>query len=388
MHKTKLTLVIASIRHKPDTKQSEYIFLRERLLRITNNGIAIRILFLLLFILTQCTSIKIPLYEYPPDWKETVKRDSTIDYYSKYLNGRKIYLDPGHGGEDRKNTNKNGDVIEADVNLNVALNLKKYLEKAGTQVFISRDKDTTVQLAYRSELANNSGAEIFISIHHNAPGKTEDDYTNYTSTYYHARETDYEYEPSDQDIARYIERDLAYVMGNPGGLGSFDGTLSDYNIYPGEGFSVLRKKTIPGVLVECAFHTSHFEELRLNNEEFNQIQAWGIFRGLAKYYRAGKPEIIFLADSTRVENNFLNISFYLNDTTAINPKLTQVFFNKEEKEFTFDKTTNVVSVKLEMLKPGTYPIRIIAANKNGNHSFPYHRQLSIGETAVQIEDGR
>jgi N-acetylmuramoyl-L-alanine amidase len=387
MHKTKLTLVIASIRHKPDTKQSEYIFLGERLLRITNNGIAIRILFLLLFILTQCTSIKVPLYEYPPDWKETVKRDSTIDYYSKYLNGRKIYLDPGHGGEDRKNTNKNGDVIEADVNLNVALNLKKYLESAGAQVIISRYKDTTVQLAYRSEWANKSGAEIFISIHHNAPGKAEDDYTNYTSTYYHARETDYEYEPSDQDIARYIERDLAYVMGNPGGLGSFDGTLSDYNIYPGEGFSVLRKKNIPGVLVECAFHTSHFEELRLNNEEFNQIQAWGIFRGLAKYFRTGKPEIEFIPDSLRLDNNILNASFVLKDSVGINSKSIQVFFNKEEKEFTFDRKTNIMSLKVEMINAGTYPIKIIVANKNWNHSFPYHRRLLVGETTVKIEDG-
>jgi len=334
----------------------------------------------LILLLTQCSSVKVPLYEYPPDWKEKTLRDSSIEYYSKYLSGRKIFLDPGHGGEDRKNKNSKGDVIEADVNLRVALNLKRYLESAGAQVIISRGKDTTVQLAYRSEWANKSGAEIFISIHHNAPGKTEDDYTNYTSTYYHARETDYEYEPSDQDIARYIERDLAYVMGNPGGLGSFDGTLSDYNIYPGEGFSVLRKKNIPGVLVECAFHTSHFEELRLNNEEFNQIQAWGIFRGLAKYYRAGKPDIIFLADSLKVENNLLSISFHLNDTTAINPKLTRVFFDKEEIEFKFDKTANVLTVELEMPEPGSYPIRIIAANKNGNHSFPYRKNIIVDDS--------
>ena len=249
------------------------------------------VLFYFIFIsltFVKCSAPVVPLYEYPPDWKNVTDREKTIADYSKYLTGRKIFLDPGHGGEDRKNKNKTGDVIEADVNLRVALNLKKYLEAAGVQVFISRVKDTTVALADRSELTNKSGAEIFVSIHHNAPGKTEEDYTNYTSVYYHAKETDYEFEPCDRDIARYIHRDLSYVMGNPGGLGSFDGTYSDYVIYPGDGFSVLRKKNIPGVLVECAFHTSRFEELRLNNEEFNQIQAWGIFRGLAKYFRAGK----------------------------------------------------------------------------------------------------
>jgi N-acetylmuramoyl-L-alanine amidase len=342
--------------------------------------IKIFIIYTLLFIVSCSSTRVVPLYEYPPDWKDVSVRGKTITDYSKYLAGRKIFLDPGHGGEDRKNKNKNGDVIEADVNLRVALNLKRYLEKAGAQVIISRFKDTTIALGDRSTLSNNSGAEIFVSIHHNAPGKTEDDYTNYTSAYYHAKETDYEHEPCNHDIARYIERDLSYVMRNPGGLGSFDGTYSDYNIYPGEGFSVLRKAKIPAVLVECAFHTSHLEELRLNNEEFNQIQAWGIFRGLAKYLRAGKPEIIFLPDSLRNENGLLNISFTLKDSVGINSKTIQVFIDKGEREFSFDKFSNILSIKLEPLKPGEHALRIIAANKNGNHSFPYHKKIVVTDS--------
>lgn len=370
-------MIVIARSPKGTTWQSKDILFIKRLLRFVRNDI---VCLILLLILTQCTTIKVPLYEYPTDWKNINEREKTILDYSQYLRGRKIFLDPGHGGEDRKSKNSKGDVIEADVNLRVALNLKKYLESAGAQVIISRDKDTTVQLAYRSEWANNSGAEIFISIHHNAPGKTEDDYTNYTSTYYHAKETDYEYEPCNHDIARYIQRDLSYVMRTPGGLGSFDGTYSDYNIYPGEGFSVLRKTNIPAVLVECAFHTNHFEELRLNNEEFNQIQAWGIFRGLAKYLRAGRPEINFLPDSLRLDNNILNASFVLKDSVEINSKSIQIYFNKEEKEFSFDKTTNVVSVRTELINPGTYPIRIIAANKNGNYSFPYRKNIIVSDS--------
>jgi len=352
---------------------------------LSKNCLLTILLFISLIVLPSCSSSHvIPLYEYPADWKNFSEREKTILDYSNYLRGRKIFLDPGHGGEDRKNKNSKGDVIEADVNLRVAISLKKYLESAGAQVIISRDKDITVQLAYRSEWANKSGAEIFISIHHNALGKTEDDYTNYTSTYYHARETDYEYEPCNHDIARYIQRDLSYVMRTPGGLGSFDGTYSDYNIYSGEGFSVLRKTNIPAVLVECAFHTNHFEELRLNNEEFNQIQAWGIFRGLAKYLRAGRPEINFLPDSLRLDNDILIASFVLKDSVGINSKSIQIYFDKEEKEFSFDKTTNVVSIKTEIIKPGTYPIRIITANKNGNHSFPYRKNIIVSDSMKVI----
>ncbi len=339
-------------------------------------------------LITACSSAPVvPLYEYPPDWKETDVRQKTIADYSKYISGKKLFLDPGHGGEDRRNTNKKGDVVEADVNLRVAMNLKKYLEQAGATVFISREIDKTVDLGYRSELSNKSGADLFISIHHNAPGKAEDISTNYTSVYYHAKETDFEHEPCNRDIARYIERDLAYVMGNPGGLGSFDGTYSDYNIYPGQGFSVLRKANIPAVLVEGAFHTSHFEELRLNNEEFNQIQAWGIFRGIGKYFRAGKPEINFLVDSLKVENNFLKFSWMVQDTAGINPKSVVVYFNKEEKEFSFNKLTGIVSAKIDLPAAGDYPVRIIAANKNGNHSFPFNKKITVTDSkTVNISD--
>ncbi len=348
------------------------------------NGISI----LGLTFLFSCSSVPIvPLYELPPDWKNPADREKTIAEYSKYLKGEKIFLDPGHGGEDRKNKSRDGKIIEADVNLNVALHLKKYLEEAGAVVYMSREVDKTVPLAYRSELANNSGAGIFISIHHNAPAKDEDNYSDYTAVYYHAKESNYEYEPCNQDIARYIERDLSYVMHNPIGLGSFDGTYSDYNIYPGEGFSVLRKSNIPAVLAECAFHTSRFEELRLNDDQFNRIQAWGIFRGLAKYLKAGKPEIVFLPDSLKMENGRLKLSFLLKDSAGINPKGTRVFFNKLEKDFSYDPKENIVSTVIDSVKDGSYNIRIIAANKNGNHSFPYRKLIEVSDSLkVSLKD--
>jgi len=83
---------------------------------------------------TNIVKTEVPVYEYPSDWKNLTIRSQTISEYSIYLSGRKIFLDPGHGGEDRKNKNKTGDVVEADVNLRVALYLKKYLEESGAFV--------------------------------------------------------------------------------------------------------------------------------------------------------------------------------------------------------------------------------------------------------------
>lgn len=340
----------------------------------------------LILAFTSCTSINVPLYDIPPDLKVDTLKLKTISSFSEYLKGKKIFLDPGHGGEDRKNSNRAGNVIEADVNLRVALNLRNYLIDAGALVVISRDIDKTVQLAYRSVLADSSGADLFVSIHHNAPAKWEDDWTNYTSTYYHAKETDYEYEPSERDVARYIQRDLSYVMGNPGGLGSFDGTYSDYLIYPGQGFSVLRRTKIPAVLVECAFHTSHFEELRLNDEIFNEIQAWGIFRGLGKYYRNGIPQINFIPDSSKVDCKKISLLFNLSDTSGINWRSVQVFLNKEEIGYEVTKDKNILKVVFDNSGTQKNIIRIICANKNGNHSLPYHKQIEINDSRIILNE--
>ena len=111
------------------------------------------------------------LYELPPDWKDLDKRKDVIEIYGEYLEGITFFIDPGHGGEDRRNKSKTGKVVEADVNLYVSLALRDYLEAAGAKVILSRKDDSTVDLHYRSELANKSGADFFISIHHNAPGQ-------------------------------------------------------------------------------------------------------------------------------------------------------------------------------------------------------------------------
>ncbi len=329
------------------------------------------------FVLSSCTKViyNVPLYELPVDWERVSARDSTIEYYSQFLKGKKIFIDPGHGGEDRRNTSYDGKIVEADVNLHVALYLKEYLVQAGAEVAMSRETDKTVDLGYRSVLANKSGADIFISIHHNAPGKSEDTWTNYTSTYYHATDKDYEHEPCNHDIAKYVERDLSYVMRNSSGLGSFDGTYSDYRIYPGEGFSVLRKTKIPAVLVECSFHTNRFEVLRLNDEVFNRIEAWGIFRGLGKFFRAGIPKIEDYYEDSVVVNPQDKLNFLLTDNSGIDSSSIQVYYDRKEIPFDYDSETGCLDVSIPTKEKGEHSLRIICANKNGNHSFPFYMKI-------------
>ncbi len=329
------------------------------------------------FLLWSC-SADITYYEIPVEFKNPQKKKDFLNTYSKFLSGKKIFLDPGHGGEDRRNTGPQKITVEADANLNVALALRDFLQEAGAEIIMSRDKDMTVDLKERSYMADRSGAEIFISIHHNAPGSDGDRGINYTSTYYHATETDYEYEPCERDLAKYVQRDLAYAMRNSGGLGSFDGTYSDYWIYPGAGFSVLRVTQIPAILVECGFFTNPHEERRLAIDEFNKIQAWGIFRGIARYCSSGIPKIEFTLSDNNYEQSNFELKYSINDSAGIDNESIQVYIDSSKtKMFSFNNLTGELTVFASNMAIGEHVVRIIAANKKGNHAFPFYQKIMV-----------
>lgn len=318
----------------------------------------------------------IPLYEKPSDWENLESRENVIQKYSDYLKGLRIFIDPGHGGDDKRNKNLGG-LVEADVNLSVALYLRDLLIRAGAVVGISREKDATVALYERAELAENFNADLFLSIHHNSGSSINDYKTNYTSTFYHAKEGELCYKASSRDLAKFIQRELAYVMRNPGGLGSFDGTYSDYIIYPGEGFAVLRETNMTGVLVECAFFTNRIENKRLRIPEFNEIQAWGIFKGIGRYLLNGVPSFELLADESILNKSILSLKLSIRDFLSVDPASIEIKLDGIILMHQYDVNSGTVSVEITSLEKGEYIITALCRNKNGNHSSPFSKKVVI-----------
>ncbi len=323
-------------------------------------------------------------YVKPPDWENESKRDSTINYYAQFIKGTKFFIDPGHGGDDRRNKGPKGEAIEADLNLRVSLTLKKYLESAGAKVTLTRDKDSTIPLIERSKLSNESGSDIFISVHHNALGN-DDHITNYTSTWYHAYEGHKDYNACNHDLAKYIQRDLAYVMGNNGSLGSFDGTMSDYTVYPNSGFSVLRNAMIPAVLIEGSFFSSYYEEQRLIIPEFNDIQAWGIFRGIGKYMKSGIPKLEMITGNL-FDDPKPELKIRVLSNNPINKKNIDVMIDRKEAPCNYDAKSGIISIRPDsQLTNGNHLLDVIVVNKNGNHSFPFKKNIIIAPKAASMK---
>ncbi|KAB2909265.1 MAG: N-acetylmuramoyl-L-alanine amidase [Ignavibacteriales bacterium] len=310
------------------------------------------------------------LYETPPDFQDDSLFNSVISSYSGVFKGKTFFLDPGHGGTDRNSKSPNGLVTEADINLRVALYLRDMLRAAGANVLMSRETDATVELKKRPEMANKSNAGFFISIHHNAPGKPTDRFSNYTSTYYHATEADYEHHPSNRDMAKYVNRELAFNIGRPAGLASFDGTISDYLIYPGDGFAVLRLINIPAILVECSFFTNLNEEIRLADSLYNKLEAYGIFKGLGKYFKAPIPTL----QLTKKEITKGKVTAVINVSSKqpIEKYNIKVFANKTPlpaDKIEFDK--NILTIDLGDAYKRETEVKVIVTNNSGLSNLPF-----------------
>ncbi|HPT15632.1 MAG TPA: N-acetylmuramoyl-L-alanine amidase, partial [Bacteroidales bacterium] len=79
-----------------------------------------------------------------------------------------VVIDAGHGGHDTGALGKNS--REKDITLSVALQVKDYIKQnlPEVKVVMTRDKDVFVELYRRAKIANESNADLFISIHCNS----------------------------------------------------------------------------------------------------------------------------------------------------------------------------------------------------------------------------
>lgn len=86
-----------------------------------------------------------------------------------------VVLDPGHGGPyPHDGAHGRGGLIEKNVALAVALRAKAAMEEAGVTVVLTRENDADLSLSRRAQIANEAGADLFLSIHCNSMPKLKD----------------------------------------------------------------------------------------------------------------------------------------------------------------------------------------------------------------------
>ncbi len=182
-----------------------------------------------------------------------------------------VVVDAGHGGAltGAKAHVRNRTVYEKDITLAFATRLRTALIARGARVVMTRVSDVNVPLKDRPRLANEIGANVFISIHNDSWGKANS--ISGTTTYYHGKSTE------SRRLARYVEKELAAVSGLRD-----RGSMSDATMYP-VGFCVLRETNMPSILCEVGYLNNRSDRAKLMDTGFQQRVAEAVCTGIRNY---------------------------------------------------------------------------------------------------------
>ncbi len=194
----------------------------------------------------------------------------------------KVVVDAGHGGT-FPGAQING-VNEKDINLSISKKIQSLAGEYNVDVIMSRETDITPgsnelreSLEYLAALPKNKNADLFISIHTNM---TEDGVKGKNQT-------------SSSGFQIYIPRITSNVYEGSVKLGSIltETIKSDFIIEPelkqargdGSNILILKKATVPAVLIECGYMDNPGDMKYLQDEKNQEKIARDILEGIKKY---------------------------------------------------------------------------------------------------------
>src|SRR5881397_3155527 len=204
-----------------------------------------------------------------------------------------VVIDAGHGGHDRGGI-PGQRIAEKDMTLDVAQRLRNVLAASGYRVVMTRDSDVFVPLGTRVAIANSYGNAIFVCIHFNATKRAG---ASGIETYFYSRDS--------LPLASAIHY---FVTG---------GAPSANRGVRRRGYYVLRRTSIPAVLVECGFLTNPTEAAYAQSTSYRQKLAEEIAAGVRGRNSVGSP-----LSSTRVATS---------ETIPLQPYMDQTKVSSSER---------------------------------------------------------
>lgn len=176
-------------------------------------------------------------------------------------NGRPVVIiDPGHGGPDPGAIGIGG-LQEKGIVLDIGQKVAAILEQQGVQAVITRPDDRDLDLEPRVQLAERANATVFVSIHANSINLSRPDISGLETYYYQ----------SGLNLARTIHQSVLEGTG-----------IQDRGVRSAR-FYVLRKTSMPSVLVEVGFVTGRDDAAKLADANYRSQMANAIARGILRY---------------------------------------------------------------------------------------------------------
>lgn len=200
----------------------------------------------------------------------TVKTADIMPVGTVPVSSKVIVIDAGHGASDGGAVGISG-VTEKDINLNIAMRLKELLEKTGAQVIVTRADDEPLanskrdDMRLRKNIRDTSDADIFVSIHMN----------KFSEAKYSGAQVFYAADDESKRLGEAIQNSMKTIL-NPNN--NRVAKKAEDSIY------ILKKNSVPSVIVECGFLSNPEEEKLLVQDDYQEKVAWSVYSGIVDYF--------------------------------------------------------------------------------------------------------
>ena len=197
--------------------------------------------------------------------KPKEQTDENIAYSGINKINKCIVIDAGHGGEEEPGCIF-GNVLEKNIDLQIAKKLQEKLSQEYTQVIMTRTEDVNVYLNERARIANRNNADIFVSIHQNA--LEDDTVTNGIETWYN---------PKKDTVSKILAENIQENV-----ISATD--AEDLGIKESTGLIVTTKTEMASCLIETGFLSSTKERQKLVTDTYQDKIVEGIYNGIKAYF--------------------------------------------------------------------------------------------------------
>lgn len=186
----------------------------------------------------------------------------------------RVVIDAGHGGIDPGKIGVNG-AEEKDINLEIALLVKQYLELQDVEVIMTReteeglydanaDNKKVQDMKRRIEIIDGESPALTVSIHQNS---YPEEYVKGAQVFYYTGSTE------GQKLAELLQDSLVERLDSE----------NHRQIKANDSYYLLKKTASPIVIVECGFLSNGEEAQKLCEKSYQQRVAWAVHVGILQY---------------------------------------------------------------------------------------------------------
>lgn len=197
---------------------------------------------------------------------QLLRQSASLVDSGPHLIGRRIVVDPGHGGTDPGFTS--GETTEADLVFDLASRIEGRLAAAGATVYLTRGRDQQPALEERTGFANSARADLFISLHVDAH---DSEHARGVASFYYGTGSGASSTVGEQ-FANLIRRETIARTG-----------MLDLGSHP-KTWDLLRMTRMPAVRLDVGYLTHQVDRLLLLDARLRSAIAHGVLAAVQRLY--------------------------------------------------------------------------------------------------------